>query len=167
MLRIVTLPTIDDMLIYISKHKTFKYDIETLLSDSFPKHFSTKSLFDQATLLLKCKKLKSSDIVTFVVLDVHRNLAMGFCQLLKEDNGKKHRIINLCRNKSKRYVGIGRSIIDNLLSFAYFQNLKELYLSVEADNSRLQRYYIAIGWVNTYKYDIHSDIPEFEFKWVF
>lgn len=160
--QIVVYPGVTEFIDFFRNRPRNRSVINKLLSLSFPKFFNSKNIFDQFKALLLNKKIKNSDIVTFIIYD--GALPIAFAQILKEKSLKKSRMINLCRNQHKTYKGYGVLLIKKVLHYAKsFLKQPKLYLSVSAMNRRLQNYYSSLGWVNSFRYS-SSDEPEFEFE---
>lgn len=156
---------ISDFIKCFAKNPT---QINKLLSTSFPGHFSNKgvTIFDHLDMLVKYNKINNADVVTFVKLIGEKVIV--FAQVVYEKNPSKLRVINLCRTNSNQYKGQGAKMLKCIIRYfnstpSHFAKRNKLYLSVGATKQSLQMYYKALGWKDTYRYDIQSDVPSFEF----
>lgn len=151
-----------------NKQSNGRSQINQLLMRSFPQIFKqdqSVTIFTHLNKLVENKLIKNEDVCTFVKVSCGKIIA--FAQLLIENNPRKLRIINLCRLPLKYYKGEGGCMLDTIINYIYRNKRKfqddKVYLTVGATKSNLQMYYKALGWVDTMRFDINSDIPGYEF----
>lgn len=169
-LKLLKFNTIKDFL-KISNRK-IKMQISELLKTHFPTIFSSIDIFDQ---LQQLQQSSTTNIQTYILLDMYNNTVIAFGQLIRtllQINKQSYtlKVINLCRDKTyQQFKGAGALLLSILeLDATRDSNIHHnyIYLSVDASNTQLQEYYNNLGWINTYTYDesYHNPVPLFIFK---
>lgn len=198
-MKLLICSSVTDLLKCFEHKLKYVHQINSLLCESFPQHFSRNgkngqppiTIFEQLRNLVRLRKIDDTDIVTFIkfIGEKHTNSntstaqegrVIAFAQLVVEHNQRNYRnqrnqhnssklrIINLCRIKSRKFKGQGSRMMKHIIKYLQLNpspigKFNKVYLSVSSSNTSLQMYYKALGWDDTYRYDIRSDNPAFEF----
>jgi len=172
--KIIVFNSITELVDTFNDKPNLKNQLDELMQTSFPLQLPLSSSFiDNMKLMVKKGKIDSKKVITILaVLPRNGNYIITGCiQLVKSNTnvGKTlFTIINLCRFKNNVFKGTGKLLLD--CAFKYVRNVspktKHVYLSVSANNTKLQEYYQKLGWIKTHEYDYSSD-SEPAFKMVY
>lgn len=83
---------------------------------------------------------------TYLVAE-ENNIVIGYAGLSKLASSKSSDIQTIAVSDSHRGVGVGRSLIQNLLDYAREQGAKEVFLEVREDRPIPHRLYSSLGFV--------------------
>ncbi len=158
--------------------------LNNLLQNSFPLQLPMSSSFvENMKLMVKKKHIDPNNVITILAIipthtthtthttrTTHSTLSVksivGCVQIVIQSN--TYTIINLCRIKGDRFRGIGKYLLKYSINhIRKISNVKIIYLSVSANNTKLQEYYQKLGWVKTHEYDFSSDTePAFKMMYI-